>query len=135
MRSIILAVLLITSCANVGDGHVSESERVLLRSAFRIATASVIDRYTGITPSAIIEIVVDIRGYVDLNGELTIDEVRGVLSAVRDQYGLSAAELVALDEIVQAVRSNLDTDRAGKATATLGEILTWIESAAVIAGT
>lgn len=131
------ALLALSGCASnggsgIGDGEVSEAERVALRAALRISTAAVIDRYAGISPAAVVGIVQDVRGYVDLDGRVTIEEVRGVLATARERYGLSAAEVVALDEIVTTARDSLDTG-AGDVTARLGDVLDWIESAATIA--
>lgn len=134
---IMAATLTLSGCASnggsgVGDGEVSAAERVALRAALRISTAVVIDRYAGISPAAVVGIVQDVRAYVDLDGRVTIEEVRGVLAVARDRYGLSAAEVVALDEIVTTARDNLAAG-TGDVTARLGDVLDWIESAATIA--
>lgn len=131
-------ILGLSGCATstspgIGDGEISQTERTVLRLALRISTAEVIDRYSGISPDAIIDITSSVREHVNLDGEVSIEGIREILSSVRQEYGLSAAEMVALDEIVTLAKTRLEEGNVTDVTARLGEYLTWIEDTALLA--
>lgn len=129
----LLAITLLAGCTSTDTSTDTETERTLLRLSLRIATAQVIDRYAGISPDAIISITSGIREHVDLDGAVDIEGAREVLRDVRQVYGLSATEMVALDEIITVARSRLEDSRVTDVTARVGDYLDWVESAAVAA--
>lgn len=129
----VLMVLVLAGCAtnpDTGEREMSESGKILAEAALRVSTARLIRTSTTVDAERVVEVVRDIRARVDLNGEITTDELMATADAVINFDVLLPEEREIVRGILALAQSRLEMDRVERVTARAGEILDWIERAA-----
>lgn len=126
MRLIIVLILsfALSACEWVQD----EENEFVFRTAVEVATLRLIEQSSDVSRETVRQFVSDVRDRVDLDGEITSNEVMAAAEAVIDFDSLQSSERVLLRSILLYTEQRLNTyDNLDEVSATVDQILTWVE--------
>lgn len=128
-----VAALFLSGCATnptTGEREMTDSGKILLESALRASTVRLIRTSTTVDAERVLEVVSEIRTRVDLDGNITADELMATADAVINFDVLLPEEREIIRGIMLLAQENIESQRIGAVTARAGEVLDWIERAA-----
>lgn len=135
MKPIIVGLLALVMSACVTNPNTGEREftgegKLILEASIQVATVRLIGR--SVTANDVVDAVAEIRTKINLDGELTADELMAAAEAVFNLDLLLPEERVLLTTILSYAEGRLESAPVGEVTARAGEILDWVAEAAIL---